>query len=257
MRKVFVAGNWKMHTDRDSAVALVKGLAEKVVARDGLVVAVCPPAVYLDAVLKASEGTVVKVGAQNCHYESKGAFTGEIAPQMLTDIGCDYVILGHSERRHVFGEPDALVAKKVVAGLDVGLKVILCVGELLEEREGGTTEQVVARQIEAGLFGLSDEQMGRITVAYEPVWAIGTGKTATPDDAQQVHAFIRKMLADKFGAEVADGVSIQYGGSVKPENAFDLLSQPDIDGSLVGGASLKVDSFAAIVSKAVEAKKLA
>ena len=255
MRKIFVAGNWKMYTSRSEATALVKGLAG-LKGHKGLEVAVCPPFVYLPAVVEAVRGTTLKVGAQNCYFEPKGAFTGEVAPQMLVDVGCEYVILGHSERRHVLGETDALIAKKVVAALAAGLKVILCVGELLTERESGSTQSVVRRQTEAGLFGLTAEQMKNITVAYEPVWAIGTGKTATPQDANEVHSFIRKLMAGKFGSEVAGGLTIQYGGSVKPENAFDLLSQSDIDGALVGGASLKADSFAAIVDGAVKAKKL-
>jgi len=256
MRKIFVAGNWKMYTTKKEGVDLVKGLAGRVKSVAGLEVAVCPPAVYLSSVIEASKGTSIKVGAQNCYFEAKGAFTGEVAPQMLTDLGCDYVILGHSERRHVMGESDALIAKKVVSALGAGLKVILCVGELLEERESGRTHEVVQRQVESGLFGLSVEQMKAVTVAYEPVWAIGTGRTATPGDANEVHAFIRGLVRRKFGAAVADGLPIQYGGSVKPENAFELLSQSDIDGSLVGGASLKADSFAAIVDGAVKAKKL-
>ena len=251
-----MAGNWKMYTNRAEGTALVSELAGKVERRDGLEVAVCPPAIYLEAILKAVEGSLIKVGAQNCHFESKGAFTGELAPQMLVDVGCDYVILGHSERRHVFGEPDDLIAKKVVAALDAGLKVILCVGELLTEREAGNTQDVVRRQLASGLCDLSAEQMANVTVAYEPVWAIGTGKTATPDDANEVHVFIRKLIADKFGVDVAESLTIQYGGSVKPENAFDLLSQSDIDGSLVGGASLKAETFTAIVEAAVQAKKL-
>ena len=255
MRKIFVAGNWKMYTSRGEAIALVKGLAG-LKGRKGLEVAVCPPFVYLPTVVEAVRGTTLKVGAQNCYIEPKGAFTGEVAPQMLVDVGCEYVILGHSERRHVLGETDALIAKKVVAALAAGLKVILCVGELLAERESGSTQDVVRRQVEAGLFGLTAEQMKNVTVAYEPVWAIGTGKTATPEDANEVHSFIRKLAAGKFGSEVAGELTIQYGGSVKPENAFDLLSQSDIDGALVGGASLKADSFAGIVEGAVKAKKL-
>ena len=256
MRRIFVAGNWKMYTSRTEGLALVKGLAGTAKSPKGLEVAVCPPSVYLSAIIEAARGTSIKVGAQNCYFEAKGAFTGEVAPQMLVDVGCEYVILGHSERRHVLAESDALIAKKVVAALAAGLKVILCVGELLQERESGKTQDVVKRQIEAGLFGLDAEKMKNVTVAYEPVWAIGTGKNATPGDANEVHGFIRRLVADKFGKSVAEALTIQYGGSVKPENAFELLSQGEIDGALVGGASLKVDSFAAIVEGAVKAKKL-
>lgn len=257
MRKVFVAGNWKMNTDRAGGVGLVGELAGMVHECDGLEVAVCPPFVYLDALLKAADGTIVKVGAQNCYFEPDGAFTGEVSAQMLADLNCDYVILGHSERRHVFGETDELIAKKVTAALATGVKVIFCVGELLDEREANITQDVVKRQIEAGLFDLSAEQMTDITVAYEPVWAIGTGLTATPADANEVHGFIRGMIDGKFGSAVADSLTIQYGGSVKPDNTFDLMSQSDIDGALVGGASLKADSFAAIIEQTVKAKKLA
>lgn len=245
MRKSFVAGNWKMNTTADEAVALVKGI----VAGSGDIaadLAVMPPFVYLAAVCEAAGGSNVAVGAQNMCCEPKGAFTGEISAEMLKDVGCECVILGHSERRHVFGESDELINKKVRAALAAGLDVILCIGELLEEREAGRTMAVCERHVTKGIEGVRAEEMARVTVAYEPVWAIGTGKTATPDQAQEVHADVRAIIGKLYSAEVAGGLRIQYGGSVKPGNARELLSQPDIDGGLVGGASLKADSFLAI-----------
>lgn len=256
MRKVFVAGNWKMNTTRLSGLKLVKDVSQKTPPRKGLEIAVCPPSVYLEAVVQAVAGTALKVGAQNCYTEAEGAFTGEVAAPMLADIGCAYVIVGHSERRHILGETDEFISKKVKAALGAGLGVILCVGELLEERRAGKTNDVVGKQVKASLFGLDPAQMGRITVAYEPVWAIGTGVTATPEDASDVHRFIRGLVAGKFGPQVAEELTIQYGGSVKPDNALDLMSKPDIDGALVGGASLKTDSFVGIIDAAVKAKKL-
>ena len=247
MRKIFVAGNWKMFTSMSEGESLVKGLAAKLKSVKGLEVAVCPPFVYLPTVSAAAAGSAVKVGGQNCYFESKGAFTGEVAPQMLTDVGCEYVILGHSERRHVMGESDELIAKKVVAALGAGLKVILCVGELLQERESGKTEDVVKRQIESGLFGLSAEQMKKVTVAYEPVWAIGTGRTATKEQAQEVHQAIRALIEKLYSKDIAAAMRIQYGGSAKPSNTAELMAQPDVDGLLVGGASLKVEDFAQMI----------
>jgi triosephosphate isomerase len=251
MRKPFVAGNWKMYTSNAEAEALINGLKPLVSDVADVEIAVCPPFVYLSKAVYLVKGSNIRVGAQNCYLESKGAFTGEVAPEMLRDVGCDFVILGHSERRHVLGETDSLINRKVVKALSAGLHVILCVGELLEEREAGKTESVVQTQLAGGLQGVSAESMSGVTIAYEPVWAIGTGKTATPDQAQEVHAFIRKWLRDHYSPDVSNRVRIQYGGSVKPENAKELMGQPDIDGALVGGASLKADSFAAIVEAAV------
>lgn len=250
MRKPFVAGNWKMNTTAAEAEALIKSLKDQITEASGVDVAVAPPFVYLHKAVYTAQGSAIQVGAQNCYFESKGAFTGEIAPEMLKDVGCDFVILGHSERRHVLGEIDEMINKKVKKALAAGLNVILCVGELLEEREAEKTEDVVKTQLHGGLKNISSDDMERITIAYEPVWAIGTGKTATPDQAQEVHAVIRRWLADVYSGDLADHVRIQYGGSVKPENAKELMGQPDIDGALVGGASLKPDSFAAIVEAA-------
>jgi triosephosphate isomerase len=249
VRKSFVAGNWKMHTTAPEALQLARGVS------DGLGsvncdVAVCPPFVYLDAVAKALKGGRVAVGAQNMHFEAKGAFTGEVSAAMLKEVGCRYVILGHSERRHVFGEKDDFINAKVKAALAGGLDPILCVGETLAERDANTTMAVVERQTREGLKGVTSEQMARVTIAYEPVWAIGTGRNATPAQAQEVHAETRKVLVALYGKAVAESVRIQYGGSVKPENAREILAQPDVDGALVGGAALKADSFLAIVKAA-------
>jgi triosephosphate isomerase len=250
-RKLYIAGNWKMNTSAATAEALIQGLKEKIADVDSVDVAVAPPFVYLHKAVYTAKGSLIKVGAQNCYLETSGAFTGEVAPEMLKDVGCDFVILGHSERRHIFGETDDMINKKVMKALDADLDVILCVGELLEEREADQTERVVRMQLLGGLNEIFADAMSRITIAYEPVWAIGTGRTATPDQAQDVHAFIRKWLAGHFSGDVANSVRIQYGGSVKSDNARELMGQPDIDGALVGGASLKVDSFAAIVKSAV------
>ncbi|MBN2102620.1 triose-phosphate isomerase [bacterium] len=250
MRKLFIAGNWKMNTNTDEAVSLLNELIPLVSDVQDMDIAVCPPFVYLHKAVYLTRNSNIRVGAQNCHFESKGAFTGEVAPEMLKDIGCTYVIIGHSERRHIFGETDDVIHSKVKKALDAELKVILCVGELLEEREAGKTEIVVETQLIGGLKDLSSEDLDRITIAYEPVWAIGTGKTASPDQAQEVHAFIRSWLKNQYNENVSGNCQIQYGGSVKPENARTLLEQPDIDGALVGGASLKAASFAAIVKAA-------
>ncbi len=211
---------------------------------------VCPPNVYLDAVSSAVSGSGVAIGAQDVYFESNGAFTGEISTSMLTDIGCTFVILGHSERRHVIGESDQLINKKVLASLAAGLIPVVCVGELLEERESGRTHEVIKSQFEGSLAGLSDEQIRQTVIAYEPVWAIGTGKTASPEQAQEVHADLRKMLAEQYNPGTAEAVRILYGGSVKPDNAGELMSQTDIDGALVGGAALVADSFVAIINAA-------
>jgi triosephosphate isomerase len=250
MRRPFIAGNWKMNLDRASAVALAEGLAKEAEEVDGVDLAVCPPSVYLDAVGRVVAGSKVGLGAQNVYHQPNGAFTGELSVAMLRDLGCEYVIVGHSERRHILGETDEAVNRKVRAALEAGLEPIVCVGELLAEREEGKTLQVIRSQFDGSLAGLSAEQMLRVVMAYEPVWAIGTGKVATPDQAEQVHLELRKILEDRYNREVAESVRIQYGGSVKPENAADLLAQPNIDGALVGGASLKVDQFMGIVAGA-------
>ena len=252
MRRPFIAGNWKMNLDRASAVALAEGLAREAKNIDGVDLAVCPPSVYVDAVGKAMAGSNVGLGAQNMYHEAAGPFTGEISAAMLLDLGCRYVILGHSERRHVLMETDEQINRKVLAALEADLTPIVCVGELLDQREAGQTLEVIRRQFDGSLAGLSAEQAARIVIAYEPVWAIGTGKVATPEQAEQVHLDLRKILEDRYNKEVAETVRIQYGGSVKPENAATLLSQPNIDGALVGGASLKVDSFMGIVAGVVD-----
>jgi triosephosphate isomerase len=250
LRKPFIAGNWKMNLLRDSSVALVNRLIDSLGTGEAVDVAVCPPAVYLQAVGAALQGSSIGLGAQNMSPETEGAFTGEISGGMLCDLGCRYVILGHSERRQLFAESDADVNQKTIAALAAGLIPIVCVGETLAQREAGTTSQVVAEQIRGSLVGLTAEQGGKLVVAYEPVWAIGTGKTATPAQAEEVHALIRSLLAELFSLQVADTIRIQYGGSVKPENAAELMGQPNIDGALVGGASLKAEGFAAIVAAA-------
>ncbi|MHC5092102.1 MAG: triose-phosphate isomerase [Planctomycetota bacterium] len=247
MRKPFIAGNWKMNTDSASAVALAAGLAKELSSVDTVDVAVCPPFVYLQSVAAALSASNIALGSQNVYFEEKGAFTGEISCAMLKDTSCAYAIIGHSERRHVLGETDAMINKKISAAIIGGLLPIFCVGELLEERQGGTTNEVVAGQIKNGLEGISAESIQAVTVAYEPVWAIGTGLTATPEQAQEVHAMIRGLLTDLYGNEIAQTIRIQYGGSAKPGNTAELMSQPDVDGLLVGGASLKVEDFAAMV----------
>lgn len=252
MRKPFVAGNWKMNTDSHSGVALAKGVADgsSGLAGSSVDVAVIPPFVYLSAVGQAVSSSGIALGAQDVYFEAKGAFTGEISTTMLKDVGCTYVLCGHSERRHVLGESDDLVNKKMTASISGGLLPILCVGELLEERDASQTEEVVERQVRAGLAGFSAEKISAVTIAYEPVWAIGTGRTATREQAQEVHAFIRKLLAEMYDQAVADEMRILYGGSVKPDNAEELMAQPDVDGCLVGGASLKADDFVQIIEAA-------
>jgi len=227
---------------------LAEGVAKATAGIKGVDLAVCPPSCYLDVVGRAIAGSKVALGGQNMYYEKEGAFTGEISASMLCDLGCKYVILGHSERRHVLGETDAAINKKVHAALAAGLTPIVCVGELLAEREAGRTLDVIRRQFDGSLAGLSAEQMTKSVIAYEPVWAIGTGKVATPRQAEEVHLDLRKIMAERYNQSVADKVRIQYGGSVKPDNAADLLRQPNIDGALVGGASLKVDQFLGIIA---------
>jgi triosephosphate isomerase len=253
MRKPFVAGNWKMNTDSRTSIELVERIASGSVeiASQHVTVAVCPPFVYLQSVAKTLSSSNISVGAQDIYFEPKGAFTGEISASMLKDVGCSYCLCGHSERRHVIGEPDELINKKVAAAVSGGLLPILCVGELLEEREASQTNDVVTRHVKEGLAGLSAEKLQAVTIAYEPVWAIGTGLTATPDQAQEVHDFIRKLLGQMYDEKTAEEIRILYGGSVKPNNAAELMGQKDIDGVLVGGASLRADDFLAIIQAAV------
>jgi len=247
MRKPFIAGNWKMNTDREGAVDLAGGLVSRLKDVETVDMAVCPPFVYLDAVAKALNSSNIALGAQNIYFEPNGAFTGEISCKMLKDVCCTYVIIGHSERRHKIGETDELINKKISAAITSGLLPIFCVGELLEQREAGKTAQVVTRQIKEGLAGLTAEKVLAVTIAYEPVWAIGTGVNATPDQAQQVHAMIRELLADMYDNSLAGQMRIQYGGSAKPANTAELMACPDVDGLLVGGASLKADDFATMI----------
>ena len=247
MRKPVIAGNWKMHKTVDEAVAFIEEI--KPLVKDAKCeVVVCPTFVALDAVVKAVKGTNIKVGAQNVHFEEKGAFTGEIAPNMLEALGVNYVIIGHSGRRQYFAETDETVNKKVKASFAHNLVPILCCGESLEEREANITEEVIGRQIKLDLAGLTAAQVENIVIAYEPIWAIGTGKTATSEQANETIAFIRKVVASLFGSEVADKTRIQYGGSVKPSTIAEQMGMSDIDGALVGGASLVASDFAAIVN---------
>ncbi len=264
MRRPFVAGNWKMNLDLGAARGLVGGIAASLRDRPPIDVAVCPPSVYLFAVSEALRGSPIKVGAQNCWQEPSGAFTGELSVGMVKEAGCTYVILGHSERRHtigpkdsaghVLGETDEMIAAKAKAVMRGGLVPIVCVGETLEERDGGQTEAVLERQIKGSLAGLEPASPDRLVIAYEPVWAIGTGRNATPEQAEEAQRFIRGLLADRFGRSPAEGIRIQYGGSVKPDNAETLMRCPNVDGALVGGASLKAPDFVGIIQACVRAK---
>jgi triosephosphate isomerase len=251
MRRRIVAGNWKMNKTRAAAEALASAIARGAGAVDAIKVVLCPPFPYLIPVADAIAGTKVRLGAQNCYSKKEGAFTGEISPAMLCDVGCKYVILGHSERRHVLREDDAFINQKLRLALDVGLRVILCVGETLQERQEGRVEEVYFRQLASALAGLKPENLERFVIAYEPVWAIGTGHTATPEQAQQAHNGIRRKIATDFGEAAARTLPILYGGSVNDKNARELFSQPDVDGGLVGGASLEPGPFLGIVDAAV------
>jgi triosephosphate isomerase len=246
MRPPLIAGNWKMNGLVRDARELAAGLARELGRDGGPEVVVCPPFLALSAVREALDGAPIRLGAQDLHWESKGAFTGEVSPPMLKDVGCTHVIIGHSERRHIMGETHEMVNRKAKALLAAGLTPVVCVGELLEERNMGVTNEVVERQIAKGLDGLTADDAARLVLAYEPVWAIGTGKTATPRQAQEVHRYVRKLVGQKFGGPVAEAVRILYGGSVTPDNVKELMSEEDVDGALVGGASLKVDSFVRI-----------
>ncbi|MGF1508329.1 MAG: triose-phosphate isomerase [Myxococcota bacterium] len=248
-RVPFVCGNWKMNRTPTEAGALASSIIEALGDFGGVQVAVGPPFVALDRVANALGQSGILLAAQDVHWEDDGAFTGAVSTRMLEDLCVSFVIVGHSERRTLFGETDEECRKKVDKVLASGLNVILCVGETLEQREANQTLEVVGRQLQTGLAGVNPDQLAHVVVAYEPVWAIGTGRTATPDQAQEVHAFIRSRLAEGYGS-AGEAVRIQYGGSVKPDNAAELFAQPDIDGGLIGGASLKADAFAAIVKAA-------
>ncbi len=250
-RTAVIAGNWKMNKTRAEARALIEELIP-LVKGAGCGVVVCVPYLDLETAVSAAKGTDVKVGAQNCHWADHGAFTGEISPAMLADAGVEYVIIGHSERRACFGETDLTVNRRVRAAVDGGLQVILCCGELLEDREQGVTEETVGRQVKIALGGIAEEELKQIIIAYEPVWAIGTGRTATADQAEEVCAYIRSLIAKLYGGEAAEALTIQYGGSMNAGNAAELLGKSNVDGGLIGGASLKAPDFAAIVKAASE-----
>lgn len=249
LRKAVIAGNWKMNKTRPEAAALIEAI-KPLAADAGCEVVVCVPFTNLETAVAATKGTNIHVGAQNCHFEKSGAFTGEISAEMLTELGVEYVILGHSERRQYFAETDETVNKRLKAALAAGLKPIVCVGELLWERECGITEEVLAKQCKLDFYGISADDMRKTIIAYEPVWAIGTGKTATAEQAQEACKFIRDVIASIFGAEVAEAVTVQYGGSMNAGNAKELLSKVDVDGGLIGGASLKAPDFGEIIKAA-------
>ncbi|GAB4258545.1 MULTISPECIES: triose-phosphate isomerase family protein [Deferrisoma] len=251
MRKPLVAGNWKMHKTVSEARALAEGVVAGVRDLTGVEVAVAPPFTALSAVAQVLDGSPVRLGAQNVHWELEGAYTGEVSAPMLAELGVAYVIVGHSERRRDFGETDDLVARKAGRVLGAGMTPIVCVGETLDQRDDGRAFEVVETQIRAGLGPLGPEDLRRVVVAYEPVWAIGTGRSATAEQAQEMHAHIRSVLEGIGGPEAAETVRILYGGSVKPDNAAELLGQPDVDGALVGGASLQAEAFASIARSAV------
>jgi triosephosphate isomerase len=251
MRPRIVAGNWKMNTTHESGRQLAAGIVKGLGAEDRVVVVLCPPFPYLLSVGEVLAGSKVFLAGQNCHDQPKGAFTGEVSPTMLMDVGCQYVILGHSERRHGLGESDATIHSKVRAALTAGLRVILCVGETLAERQDSRAEEVFYRQVASCLTGLDATALSHLILAYEPVWAIGTGHTATPEWAQHAHFKIRERIGSLFGEKVGAALPILYGGSVKADNARELFSQPDVDGGLIGGASLEVEGFLAIVRAAI------
>ncbi|TCL47385.1 triosephosphate isomerase [Thermolongibacillus altinsuensis] len=247
MRKPIIAGNWKMHKTLSEALSFVEEVKNAVPSAEKVDSVVCAPALFLERLVEATKGTDLKIGAQNMHFEDQGAFTGEISPVALKDLGVTYVIIGHSERREMFAETDETVNKKVLAAFKHGLVPIVCCGETLEERESGKTNEVVAAQVEKALEGLTEEQTKQVVIAYEPIWAIGTGKSSTAEDANEVCGHIRAVIAKKFSQEAANAIRIQYGGSVKPNNIKEFLAQEHIDGALVGGASLEPQSFLQLV----------
>ena len=249
LRKAVIAGNWKMNKTPAETKPFIEELKPLVADADCDVV-ICVPFVDLQAALEATEGSNIKVGAENCYWEKSGAFTGEVSADMLASMGVPYVVIGHSERRAYFGETDETVNKRVRGAIDSGLTVILCVGEVLEQREQGITEEIVGMQTKVALSGVSKEELDKVIIAYEPVWAIGTGKTATPDQAQEVNHYIRTVIADLYDEEAAQAITIQYGGSMNDKNADELVSKEDVDGGLIGGASLVAEKFSAIVKAA-------
>ena len=243
MRKPIIAGNWKMNKTLSEARSFAEEVKGLVPATDRIDSVICAPALFLQNLVEVTEGSDVKIGAQNMHFEENGAFTGEISPKALADLGVNYVIIGHSERREMFNETDETVNKKALAAFKYNLTPIICCGETLEQRENGETNQLVGDQVKKALAGLTDEQVKQSVIAYEPIWVIGTGKSSTSKDANDVCAYVRQVVAQQFSQDVADAVRIQYGGSVKPENIKEYMAQPDIDGALVGGASLEAQSF--------------
>ena len=252
VRKAIIAGNWKMNKTRPEAKELLEAIKPLVANAEGKVeVIACVPFTNLETAINTTAGSNVKIGAENVHFEKSGAFTGEISADMLTELGVEYVVIGHSERRQYFGETDETVNKRLLAALQAGLKPILCVGETLDQREKGITEEVIAMQTKIALMGTCEKCIKNVVIAYEPVWAIGTGKTAPAEQAQEVCAFIRKNVENLFNKEIADGMTIQYGGSMNAKNCAELLSKPDVDGGLIGGASLKADDFNTIVQSAI------
>lgn len=250
-RKVIIAGNWKMNNTASEAKTLVEELIPKVADVTDAEIVVCPTFTSLATVVEATAGSNITVGAQNVHWAESGAFTGEISATMLKETGVKWVIIGHSERRQYFGETDATVNSRIKAALGAGLKVMFCIGELLEQRESGATESVLETQLRGGFEGIDAAELENVVIAYEPVWAIGTGKTATPDMADETQAFVRKIVADLYGSDTAEAMRIQYGGSMKPGNSSELVAQPNIDGGLVGGASLKAEDFSQLIINAV------
>ena len=249
MRKKIVAGNWKMNMDLSEGIKLAESINSRLINKphDEATVILCPPFIHLASISEILKNGKICVGAQNCASEVSGAFTGEVSADMIKSAGAGYVIIGHSERRTYYNEDDSVLNKKTAIALNTGLKVIFCCGEILKEREEGIYFDVVKRQIEKGLFNLAIEQINNVVIAYEPVWAIGTGLTATPEQAQEMHAFIRKLIIEKYGVPAGDNLSILYGGSCKPSNAGEIFSKPDVDGGLIGGASLKTEDFIGII----------
>lgn len=249
LRQAVIAGNWKMNKTRPEAKALIEDL-KPIAAKATCGVVICVPYTNLETAIELTKGTNIKVGAENVHFEKSGAFTGEISADMLTEMGVEYVIVGHSERRQYFGETDVTVNKRAKAALNAGLKTIICVGEMLDEREKGITEEIVGMQTKVALLDVTAEQLKNVIIAYEPVWAIGTGKTATAEQANEVCSFIRKTVAKLYSQADADAITIQYGGSMNPKNCAELLAQPDVDGGLIGGASLKAADFGVLLDAA-------
>ncbi|MEP9412519.1 MAG: triose-phosphate isomerase [Candidatus Brocadia sp.] len=247
MKKPFIAGNWKMNLTLREGAEFAKSLRDCLNGKNEVICGICPSFVFLKDICKILEGSSIYVAAQNIHSERNGAYTGEVSAPMVKEVGCTHVLTGHSERRHIFNETNSFINAKVKAALSVGLKPIFCIGETLDEREDGRTNYVIQNQIKEGLQGISADCIKDIMIAYEPVWAIGTGKTALPEQANEVHSFIRSLLTGEYGNDIAKSLYIQYGGSVKPENVRELMAQPEIDGLLVGGASIRLESFLKIV----------